>query len=456
MAFLSNEQKFFWAKNLPSTEHISPGFYIPQTIHRNMKKNFVPFGSNVEKKPKVEFSNVPLNHSNNIYLINSDKYQFFHGKKRNKNNNKKKIRIIKNPENEKDLKDNCMIIQHLKNKTSSNINNNKIMYPKITIDSYNQTSSSNINDNKENFEIKTEKSNTKKNNLSKTTTENWYSRVRTKYNNELLLEFDRDKNLNKRAFISSIPGKERSYGYIIEKNGDMIPKENPDNQQIFSGLGKDTVGPGNYDINIKWNKTLSLWSKSKTKRFSSKERKEENLKDFENNMAEKDKYSKTFSTDFFINAKKYKLKNKLNINTFFIGNTKEALIKPNGDFITKNFDRPGRADTFFINKLNILNPGPGYYYEDDKLSCMKILRLNKKTKKNFNFGSDAQRFDNIEDDIINYKLSEPKEIYKKKLKEMKLKSPLPTTYFKDDLKKINYLKEKFKSSQKEFRFKHIW
>ena len=84
MAFLSNEQKFFWAKNLPSTEHISPGFYIPQTIRRNMKKNFVPFGSNVEKKPKVEFSNVPLNHSNNIYLINSDKYQFFHGKKRNR------------------------------------------------------------------------------------------------------------------------------------------------------------------------------------------------------------------------------------------------------------------------------------------------------------------------------------------------------------------------------------
>ena len=454
MAFLSNEQKFFWAKNLPSTEQISPGFYIPQTVQRNMKKNFVPFGSGAEKKTKFEFSNVPLNHSNNIYLINSDKYKFFHRKKGNKINNKKQIRIIKHPENEKDLKNNCMIIQHLRNKTSFN-NNNKIKYPKITIDSYNQTSGSNVNDNKENFESKTEQSNSKKNNLSKTTTENWYSRIRTKYNNELLLEFERDKNLNKRAFISSIPGKERSYGYIIEKNGNMVPKENPDNPQIFSGLGKDTVGPGNYDINIKWNKTISLWSKSKTKRFSSKERKQENLKDFENNMAEKDKYSKTFSSDFFINAKKFKLKNKLNINTFFIGNTKEALIKPNGDFITKNFDRPGRADNYLVNKLNVLNPGPGYYYEDDKWSCLKIIRFPGIKKRNFNFGSNVQRFENLDDDEFDYKIDDPKELYKRKLKEMKIKSPLPTTYFKDDLKKINYLKDKFRSPQKEFHFKHI-
>ena len=104
----------------------------------------------------------------------------------------------------------------------------------------------------------------------KTMTENWYSKIRTKYNNELLLEFERDKNLNKNAFISSIPYKAHSYGYILEDNGTKTPKENPDSLKIFSGLGKDTVGPGNYDINLKWNKTLSLWSKSKTKRFSLK------------------------------------------------------------------------------------------------------------------------------------------------------------------------------------------
>ena len=314
----------------------------------------------------------------------------------------------------------------------------------------------NKKNNKEKFSTEPHSNINNKNELNKASSENWYSRVRTKYNNELLLEFGRDKNLNKRAFISSIPGKERSYGYTIEENGNMTPKENPDNLQIFSGLGKDTVGPGNYDINIKWNKTLSLWSKSKTKRFSPKERKEENLKDFEKNMVEKDKHSKTYSSDFFYNSKKYRFKNRLNINTFYIGNSRDSFIKPNGDLITNNYDRPGRTDNYFINKLNVLYPGPGYYYENDKWSCMKILRLPKTTKKNYNFGSDVQRFDNINTEELENKSDDPKEIYKRKLKEMKTKSPLPTTYFKDDLKKMHYLKEKFRSTQKEFHFKHIF
>ena len=437
MAFLSNEEKFFWAKNLPSTEYISPGFYIPQTIHRKMKNSYVPFGSGVDKKPKIEFNNIPLNHSKNIYFFNFENRGFSDSQKNF--NNQKKIRILNNSENKKDLKDNLIITNLRQNKRK------KKLYPKITIESYNNSKMNND-----------EKFITETNNnlMSKTNGESWYSRVRTKYNNELLLELDRDKKLNKRAFIASIPGKERRFGYKIEKNGEMVPKQNPDKMQIFSGIGKDTVGPGNYDLNIKWNKTLSLWSKSKTKRFSSKEKKRENLKDFEQNMKENDKYSKTFSS-FFINPKKYKFY-KLNINTFFLGNAKEILVKPNGDFIKNNFDKPGRADNYLINKLNILNPGPGYYYENDKWSCMKILRLPKKVRKNYNFGSNVHRFENIYADELQYKTEDPKELYKRKLKEMKLKTPLPTTYFKDDLKKINYLRDKFKSPQKEFHFKHIW
>ena len=278
MAFLSNEEKFFWAKSLPSTENISPGFYIPQTICRKIKKSFVPFGSGEEKKKKEIISKIPLNHSKNIYLFNMNKYRFFYDKTGKKNNNKKKIRIVNKIEDKKDLKDN-IIIQNFNEK---NKNKNKKLFPKLHIDSPNNLKNS-IN-NKEKLSTEPHANINNKNELNKASSENWYSRVRTKYNNELLLEFGRDKNLNKRAFISSIPGKERSYGYTIEENGNMTPKENPDNLQIFSGLGKDTVGPGNYDINIKWNKTLSLWSKSKTKRFFSKEKKEENLKDFEKMM----------------------------------------------------------------------------------------------------------------------------------------------------------------------------
>ena len=87
---------------------------------------------------------------------------------------------------------------------------------------------------------------------------------------------------------------------------------------------------------------------------------------------------------------------------------------------------------------------------------MKIIRAPGKKRKKFNFGTNVERFENItEDENIN-EYDNPKEIYKKKLKEMKSRTPLPTTYFKDDLKKINFLKEKFKSPQKEFHFKHIW
>ena len=83
MAFLSKQEKFFWAKNLPSTEYISPGFYIPQTIFRKIKKSFVPFGSGVEKRSKEKLSKIPLNHSKNIYIFNSGKFKFINDVKGN-------------------------------------------------------------------------------------------------------------------------------------------------------------------------------------------------------------------------------------------------------------------------------------------------------------------------------------------------------------------------------------
>ena len=487
MAFLCNENKFFWAKNLPSTEQISPGFYIPQSIHRKIKKSYVPFGSKVEKDIKPKFDYIPLNHSNNIYLFNSS-----NNKKRN-NNNTYSSKNINNQDDipKEEVKKNYLVVDsYNKEKNIKKVKKN----PKILIDAsfaeknkmarsnkhYNSsnnfnciiTSKENINKsnnkkyikesslNEINNNIDKEKfENNDKNLFPKTMTENWYSRIRTKYNNELLLEFERDKNLNKNAFISSIPYKAHSYGYILEDNGAKTPKENPDSLKIFSGIGKDTVGPGNYDINLKWNKTLSLWSKSKTKRFSSKKKNNELVKkEFEKDMIEKDKYSKTYSSNDWFNKAKNKFNNKFNLKFISLVGTKESLLTPNGEIITKNFSRPGRTDKFFINKLNILYPGPGYYYEDDKWSCLKIVRFPGKKKKNFNFGSNVNRFDLVNEDESNEenKFEDPREAYRQKLKEMKEKTPLPTTYFKEDLKRINYLKEKFKCPQKSFQFKHIW
>ena len=496
MAFLCNEEKFFCLIYLPSTEQISPGFYIPQTIHRKIRKSYAPFGSNVKKESKTKVDLIPLNHSKNIYLFNfNNNNNNTIDSKLGKQNLKRNINlnILKKLKTQDDIpgeevKKNYLVINNYEqiNKISKNKSKKN---PKILIDAdlSNKTKITKKDNNKfncmivsnefkdimnkkynktkaikelDNFENKKENNLSDRNKFAKTTTENWYSKVRTKYNNELLLEFERDKNLNKNAFISSIPYKAHSYGYILEDNGTKTAKENPDSLKIFSGLGKDTVGPGNYDIDLKWNKTMSLWSKSKTKRFSSKKKNNENIqKEFENDMKQKDKYSKTYSSNDWFN----KTKDKFNFNKYspkyisLIG-TKESLITPSGELITKSFDKPGRTDKFFINKLNALYPGPGYYYEDDKWSCLKIVRYPGKKKKRFNFGSNVERFELINEDesLEDNKFENPREAYRKKLKEMKAKTPLPTTYFKEDIKRINYLREKFKCPQKAFCFKHIW
>ena len=174
-------------------------------------------------------------------------------------------------------------------------------------------------------------------------------------------------------------------------------------------------------------------------------------------MLEKDKYSKTYSSNDWFKKEKIKFNNKYNLKYISLVGTKESLLTPNGNIITKSFDKPGRTDKFFINKLNVLYPGPGYYFEDDKWSCLKIIRFPGKKKKKFNFGSNVDRFgDNEDDSTEENKLEDPRDAYRKKLKEMKEKTPLPTTYFKEDLKRINFLKEKFKCPQKTFYFKHIW
>ena len=51
------------------------------------------------------------------------------------------------------------------------------------------------------------------------------------------------------------------------ENGKLIPKENPNLYKTFSGEKNDMVGPGNYELEIKWNSTGTQWSKFKTNRI---------------------------------------------------------------------------------------------------------------------------------------------------------------------------------------------
>ena len=103
-----------------------------------------------------------------------------------------KKKIIENPneveiEKTKKYSEMYLIIENLtNNKKAKNIKNN---FPKIIIEPcYNFK----INNNNNKEKINTEPYNShNKNILNQTALENWHSKIRTKYNNELLLEFGR-------------------------------------------------------------------------------------------------------------------------------------------------------------------------------------------------------------------------------------------------------------------------
>lgn len=48
----------------------------------------------------------------------------------------------------------------------------------------------------------------------------------------------------------TIPNKNDSLGYNIDKQNRLIKRRKPNEKDYFSGLGKDTVGPGQYDYSV--------------------------------------------------------------------------------------------------------------------------------------------------------------------------------------------------------------
>ena len=53
--------------------------------------------------------------------------------------------------------------------------------------------------------------------------------------------------------VCSIPAKE-NFGYNINKNGDVIMAKDPDENIKLSGLKENSAGPGQYNLNLSWNK----------------------------------------------------------------------------------------------------------------------------------------------------------------------------------------------------------
>ena len=448
MAFLSNEEKFFFPHKIPSTELIGPGQYIMQTENRKIRQNLAPFGSNVEKLSSYSQKNSKnSNNLNNKKSSSPGPGEYYNDIYINKLKNlKNKEKIINNLNKNRQLKNeelNELKITLEKQNKKKNKNNEK--NKKINISEEKEINNF-IKDKKKEligFNIQSKriyspKSNTrnyffKDSPLSNTT----YS---SKNNNNLNNTFYSKKIYKNNFFINSIPNeskkyvstiptKERTYGYEFDENGNLIAKNNPENYKFFSGLKNDTVGPGNYDIFLPWKTQTSLWSKNKENRLI------------------KIKESKSFNEND-LNHSFDEIKNFVDNNN---NNNKQKLIKDlnlKHKYNIKNKKFPiifyGHSIENLINKEKKNIPGPGYYYEDEKWSSFKIINKPFKSNKEFNFGSDEDRFNF---DIGHMFNKNNNDITNNKLKNQN-RLPSPTYYFKDDINRIKNLKKKYKSSQK--------
>lgn len=155
--------------------------------------------------------------------------------------------------------------------------------------------------------------------------------------------------------VSSIPQKD-TYGYDIDKNNNLIRKENPEQYKTFTGVNGDTVGPGTYDLDFpeKWRKSGVQWAKSSKGRFASTKRPQssrtEEILDINVNNKERPKSTNYKGIHMF---KTYAIK-QLTRKTAF-NDAKPQIHELQRGLIDHHRDMPG----------------PGYYYDINLHSAFK-------------------------------------------------------------------------------------
>ncbi len=349
---------------------LGPGQYLPQTIPKKIIENTAPFLSSEKKTKKKD-------------EITPGPGDYFHDISKEKFEKIKENSIIEIYENKnffdiqnKILSENDpLIINHLHSILKLNKNFEK--YGFLTKEKrWKEKEQNNILGPGSFFDEKNIKSKKEIENIIKKTKNKIFKNK--KFNNQI------DK-------VESIPGK-NNYGYNIGKNGELIKKENPNKYKIFSGEKGNSVGPGNYDIELpeQWKKKGTNWSKSKLSRSYDNKKKikkiNENINSINCNIGNfRDNEKKNLISDNNILG---------NINYFNIGiyrtyalNQLHSKEKGLNKLLTNNKNKSNS----YIPKSN--SPGPGYYYNDNLNNLIKKLPKKKNLKNNF-FGSTSDRFGN--------------------------------------------------------------
>ena len=377
----------------------------------------------------------------NVYSVNRFDRQFpwnsevisFNNKKNKKKKNKsvdinKKMKYFKNMENNASnsitiskLEKNKTIKSDSSNNMDTNINNflvnnnleekhsqklvkNKIRKNKnIILQNNKEKNLFNYNfkfnsEGGENNNIKINKSNENKtfkriSTLKKSkTSSNFFNQEKT-----IKKELKQQLNNEMKYRISSIPSK-FSQGYEIEQtSGKVIRRPIKTYFKIFSGDKNDAVGPGSYELNLAedWRKTGTSWSKYLVKKDSMKLRPKSGLsysvenKDIINyNRLDKD-FKKIMKTNLNVN-KNQNTNKKFNMNSpslYQFYSTQHVFFHPNScniKLINDNILKDKLPDFIPVNNV----PGPGYYYDEEKIN-----QNNKKGKNDFSKLKNAHLYD---------------------------------------------------------------
>ena len=202
--------------------------------------------------------------------------------------------------------------------------------------------------------------------------------------NKSRLILKKTKSFNSDYRTETIPSK-GNLGYDIDLNGDkkLIMNNNENN---MSGNKNDSVGPGQYNLQLNWDKNFLSWEKMRNDNDE-----KYNIIKARKNLSPLAQLEK----DYLLNSqrKKYKIipKTKTENNSRY-NNSKSKLYNY---FMNLRYDKIKKIDNKkeFNDFIFDGNPGPGYYSPEKDYSQSENYFSYNKSKKNFD--SKTPRFKTV-------------------------------------------------------------
>ena len=210
------------------------------------------------------------------------------------------------------------------------------------------------------------------------------------------------KKINYKSFsnerVCSIPTKE-NFGYNINKNGDVVMAIDPDKNIKLSGLKENSAGPGQYNLNLSWNK-----GQIKYKPEKKINKQKEIINELKNNTSET---SVTTYTEKMKSLNQSNLNNNVS-NSSKIEDEKNKIVSNNNnnnnprnkifhEFLERKNKNHKKHIDYLTSENNIIastqkkytdTPGPGFYEKDYKDSIKNQFKHSSILQ---NFGSSSPK-----------------------------------------------------------------